>query len=81
MNPTQRHTELAQVKGEHIEIIGESFDTPVHKSQELEMHSRIRFVHKKIEIWPTRYFGVELSYKDLKKNVEYFKEEMIKELK
>ena len=81
MTPTQKYTEFAQVKGEHVEIIGESFEQPVHKSSELEMYSRIRFVHKKIEIWPTRYFGDELSYNDLKKNVEYFKKEMIKEWK
>lgn len=67
--PIQRFTADLTYKGDHLEIIGEVYDQPIKITDNVQPHTQIQFICKKIEVAPTLYFSEQLSFFDLKKNV------------
>ena len=80
MTPTQKYTAFTNHKGEQIDVTGEVYDQPIKTTEAVQLYTQIKFLHKGIEVLPTRYFAEELSFNDLKKNVDYFTKNIKKEL-
>jgi len=62
---------------EPLEIIGEVYDLPIHQTQDVKLHTRIKFVTNGFVLnSKTRYFAEELSQADLEKNVNHYKDNL-----